>query len=37
MVGGAVLSQEYADQAGADYYAKDGVTAVNLANELFKN
>ncbi|MBP2630820.1 MAG: methionine synthase (B12-dependent) [Firmicutes bacterium] len=34
MVGGAVLTQDYADQAGADCYARDGVVAVNLAKEL---
>ncbi|MBP2633936.1 MAG: methionine synthase (B12-dependent) [Firmicutes bacterium] len=34
MVGGAVLTQEYADQAGADCYARDGVVAVNLAKDL---
>ncbi len=37
MVGGAVVSQEYADQAGADKYAKDGIAAVNIINELFGN
>jgi len=36
MVGGAVLTQEYADQAGADAYAHDGVVAVNLAKTLVK-
>jgi len=36
MVGGAVLTQEYADQAGADCYAHDGVVAVNLAKNLLK-
>lgn len=36
MVGGAVLTQEYADQAGADAYAHDGVIAVNLAKDLLK-
>ena len=34
MVGGAALTQEYADSAGADAYAKDGVQAVQLAKEL---
>ncbi len=37
MVGGAALTQEYADAAGADAYAKDGVTAVKLAKELVAN
>ena len=36
MVGGAVVSQEYADQAGADIYAKDGIAAVNHANDFFE-
>ena len=36
MVGGAVVSQEYADQAGADLYAKDGIAAINKANEFFE-
>ena len=34
MVGGAALTQEYADAAGADAYAKDGVAAVKLARKL---
>lgn len=34
MVGGAVLTQEYADQAGADCYAHNGVIAVNLAKKI---
>ena len=34
MVGGAALTQEYADSAGADAYAKDGVAAVKLAKNL---
>ena len=33
MVGGAALTQEYADSAGADAYAKDGVEAVRLAKK----
>ena len=31
MVGGAVLTQEYADQIGADGYGKDAMAAVRLA------
>jgi 5-methyltetrahydrofolate--homocysteine methyltransferase len=31
LVGGAVLTAEYAAQAGADAYARDGVEAVNIA------
>ena len=34
MVGGAALTQEYADAAGADAYAKDGVAAVKIAKNL---
>lgn len=34
IVGGAALTQEYADAAGADAYAKDGVRAVRIAKEL---
>lgn len=36
MVGGACLTQDYADQAGADAYAKDGVAAVKLAEKLIE-
>ncbi len=34
IVGGAVLTPEYAQQAGADAYAADGIQAVNLAKTL---
>ncbi|WP_196602411.1 homocysteine S-methyltransferase family protein [Pectinatus frisingensis] len=34
IVGGAVLTQEYADAAGADAYAQDGVVAVKIAKKL---
>lgn len=34
MVGGAVLTQEYADQAGADCYAVMVLLPVNLAKDL---
>lgn len=34
MVGGAVLTQEYADSINVDAYAKDGVIAVALAKKL---
>lgn len=34
VVGGAVLTQEYADSIGADYYAPNAVSAVNYANNL---
>lgn len=36
-VGGAVLTQEYADMIGADKYAKDALESVNYANEFFGN
>ena len=35
MVGGAVLTQEYADSIGADFYAHDAMQAVRCAEELF--
>lgn len=34
MVGGAVLTQEYADMIGADFYSKDAMGSVRYANEL---
>jgi len=34
MVGGAVLTQEYADRIGADFYGKDAMTAVRYAESL---
>ncbi|MCE5252107.1 corrinoid protein [bacterium] len=33
IVGGAPLTQQYADQIGADGYAQDAATAVDVANE----
>ncbi len=36
MVGGAVLTPEYAKKAGADVYAPDAVMAVSLAKKLIK-
>lgn len=35
MVGGAVLSQEYADMIAADFYSKDAMGAVRIAEKLF--
>ena len=35
MVGGAVLTQEYADMIGAHYYAKDAREGVEIAREVF--
>jgi 5-methyltetrahydrofolate--homocysteine methyltransferase len=34
-VGGAVLTQEYADMIGADYYTKDAKESVELAKKIF--
>jgi 5-methyltetrahydrofolate--homocysteine methyltransferase len=36
MIGGAPVTQEYADEIGADGYAPDAASAVDLANELVK-
>ena len=35
IVGGAVLTQDYADQIGADAYAKDAMATVRYADSLF--
>lgn len=35
MVGGAVLTQEYADTIGADCYCRDAMASVNYAESLF--
>ncbi len=35
MVGGAVLTADYASQIGADYYAKDAMVSVSIAREVF--
>lgn len=37
VVGGAVLTQEYADRIGADKYAKDAMETVRYAEEIAKN
>ena len=37
MVGGAVVSQEYADRIGADLYAKDAMEAVAKIKKLLKH
>jgi 5-methyltetrahydrofolate--homocysteine methyltransferase len=34
-VGGAVMTQEYADSIGADYYCKNAVEGVRVAKEVF--
>lgn len=35
VVGGAVLTESYAMEIGADYYAKDALATVSIANKLF--
>ncbi len=35
MVGGAVLTQDYANQIGADFYGKDGMSSVRYAETVF--
>ncbi len=35
MVGGAVLTQTYADMIGADFYSKDAMGSVRYANDMF--
>ena len=37
MVGGAVVTQEYADRIGADLYAKDAMEAVAKIKKMFKH
>lgn len=34
VVGGAVLTQDYADSIGADHYAPNAVSAVGYVNEV---
>jgi methanogenic corrinoid protein MtbC1 len=34
MIGGAPITQEYADEIGADGYAPDAASAVDLARQL---
>lgn len=35
-VGGAVLTKEYAEKMGADYYCKDAGDTVNAAKNVYK-
>ena len=35
MVGGAVLTPDYAKEIGADYYSKDAMASVAIAKEVF--
>ena len=37
VVGGAVLTPAYADQIGADCYAKDAMATVRYAKEIYQN
>lgn len=37
MVGGAVLTEDYASTIGADYYSKDAMVSVAIAKEVFNN
>ena len=37
VVGGAVLTPDYAEQIGADYYAKDAKETVDIAKKVFGN
>ncbi|MDH6365713.1 5-methyltetrahydrofolate--homocysteine methyltransferase [Enterococcus sp. PF1-24] len=37
MVGGAVLNEEYREFVGADYYAKDALESVTIAQNFFKS
>ena len=36
MVGGAVLTEEYAKTINADFYAKDAMASVSYAEKIFK-
>ncbi len=36
MVGGAVLTQDYADEIGADFYCKDAMASVRCAEKLYE-
>lgn len=36
VVGGAVLTQEYADMIGADFYGKDAMDTVRIAQKIFE-
>ncbi|MEG1481538.1 homocysteine S-methyltransferase family protein [Clostridium sp.] len=37
MVGGAVLTKDYSEKIGADYYSKDAKMSVEIAKEIFDN
>ena len=36
MVGGAVLTKDYADMIGADFYGRDAMQSVRIADEFFR-
>jgi 5-methyltetrahydrofolate--homocysteine methyltransferase len=36
MIGGAVITSEYAKDAGADHYCKDAMQAVSAARAVFR-
>ena len=36
IVGGAVLTAEYAEMIGADYYGRDAMEAVRIAEEFYR-
>ena len=36
MVGGAVLTEEYSKQIGADFYGKDAISAAKIVEEYYK-
>ena len=37
MVGGAVLTQEYADMTGADFYGADAMDSVRYAEKFYES
>ena len=37
VVGGAVLTPDYAEAIGADFYAKDAKETVDIAKKVFQN
>ncbi|HCJ41003.1 MAG TPA: hypothetical protein DHV89_05530, partial [Ruminococcus sp.] len=37
MVGGAVVTPDYAEQIGADFYSKDAKQSVDIARQVFGN
>jgi 5-methyltetrahydrofolate--homocysteine methyltransferase len=37
MVGGAVVTEDWAKKAGADFYGKDAKSAVDIASKIWYN